>query len=98
MKKSTWVFIFQKYGKIRVLLEKFIKHKHLISEECVCNRNWPEIGYRLLYEYWIQSKSKVDQKHLRDNSNQAEGKAEQKTSLACKDISNNEYWRRKKES
>ena len=33
-KKSTWVFVFQKYGKFRsVSLGHFIKHKPLISEE-----------------------------------------------------------------
>ena len=32
--KSTWVFIFQKYGKFwSILLGHFIKHKPLISEE-----------------------------------------------------------------
>ena len=31
-----WVFIFQKYGKFSsVLLEHFIKHKPLFSEECL---------------------------------------------------------------
>ena len=35
MKKTTWVFIFQKYGKFwSVLLRHFINHKPLISEEC----------------------------------------------------------------
>ena len=34
MKKSSYVFVFQKYGKFWcVSLEHFIKHKLLISEE-----------------------------------------------------------------
>ena len=34
-KKTTWVFIYQKYAKFwSVLLELFVKHKPLISEEC----------------------------------------------------------------
>ena len=32
---TTWIFVFQKYGKFwSVLQEHFIKHKPLISEEC----------------------------------------------------------------
>ena len=34
-KKTTWVFVFQKYGKFwSILLGHFIKHKLLISEKC----------------------------------------------------------------
>ena len=34
-KKTTWVFLFQKYGKFwSVLRELFFEHKPLISEEC----------------------------------------------------------------
>ena len=32
MKKSTWIFVFQKHDKFRSTLN-FIKHKFLISEE-----------------------------------------------------------------
>ena len=36
MKNSTWVFVFQKYGKFwSVLLGHFINHKPLIYEECL---------------------------------------------------------------
>ena len=36
MKKQLWVFIYIKYGKFcSVLLELFIKHKLLFSEECM---------------------------------------------------------------
>ena len=34
IKKTTWVFLFQKYGKFwSILLEHFTEHKPLISEE-----------------------------------------------------------------
>ena len=34
-KKTIWVFLFQKYGKFwSILLDNFIEHKLLISEEC----------------------------------------------------------------
>ena len=34
-KKTSWVFLFQKYSKFwSALLDNFIKHKSLISEEC----------------------------------------------------------------
>ena len=37
-KKTTWVFVFQKYGKCwSISLGHFIKHKPLISEECKFN-------------------------------------------------------------
>ena len=33
--KTTWIFVFQKYGKFSSVSQgHFIKHKPLISEEC----------------------------------------------------------------
>ena len=37
-KKLLWVFVFIKYGKFwSISLELFIKHKPLLSEECICS-------------------------------------------------------------
>ena len=45
-KTSTWVFVFQKYGKFwSVSLELFIKQKPLISENCVAMK------YVILWKY-----------------------------------------------
>ena len=41
MKKPTWFFSFQKYGK----LGHFIKHKPLISEDCLVTRLAEILGY-----------------------------------------------------
>ena len=50
--KTTWVFIFQKYGKFwSVSLELFVKHKHWNCEECSCSYNfmwWTTIQLILL--------------------------------------------------
>ena len=50
--KNTWVFIFQKYGKFwSVLLEHFIKHKPLISEEWLTHYLKAQIEMYTLYIY-----------------------------------------------
>ena len=41
MKNSTWIFVFQKYGKFWSISQgHFIKHKPLISEEWVTNTSY----------------------------------------------------------
>ena len=58
-KKTTWVFIFQKYGKFwSVSLEHFIKHKPYISEECSVHTQslnsflFIDLGQTIVQYFW----------------------------------------------
>ena len=52
-KKTSWVFVFQKYGKFwSVSLGHFIQHKPLISEECISTNE-------LLKEFFFEKNCKT---------------------------------------
>ena len=67
--KTTRVFVFQKYGKFcSILMEHFIKHKPLISEECSMPKH--KIGLQAGVEEMLtcnKNKKKIKTRGFKNN-------------------------------
>ena len=90
MKKNTLVFVFQKYVEIwSILLGLFIKHKHLISEECCSTYtyNYVICTYVLFHLQIIRSFHLTDEPKWRPGlKNQFYGFISGTSNLTCEAI------------